>query len=639
MLLVPLRRVSSGEQVDGVGLQRQSDAAEAYAKQRGWTLHHETYSDEGVSGFTGANLEGDLGRFLKDLKAGAFGDQPVALGIEDLDRLSRQFSLDFMPVLVDQLLNAGVTLSVMGKGRDISRKSIRANQMEMHELLFWMGAAHDFSAKLSARITDHRDRIRAAIRAGKPINPGQAPSWIKLVDGQWQLTPYADVVRRVIAMAQDGMGAMVIAKQLNQEGVMPPGAVIAARRKPRSKPKTQRPVTSGKRKNPQNPEDWDKNSVLQILKSPALHGAREVAAPGHNTAIAEWRAECARLTQQQQGKEPKLPPRPRRVMEEPQPNYYPALLSEAEHQALLLALTRRSTVDAPGRVDQCNWVAQRITYCTCGATMTATTSSCRRGAKVHRYRHLRCNGRRDGKTDCTAPLTRFEDAQAALLTRLSQKNLAAAFGLDQDSVIQKELAAATKAREAALKAMDAINDRHAAGERAIAGCDDPAVLTVLAKRQAGIADELKQAKQQLAVADLEIDRLQRKPETDEGLTETSDLVSKLLRTFAAGEDTPADRQAINAQLRRIGMVVTIDGHDQEMGLAIGEGEPDWQRLDAPARKLALKDGIVEAQVVDADQRWVAAAGWEPLLTDEHVEELRRAAGDGGEPGVERVIQL
>jgi len=84
------------------------------------------------------------------------------------------------------------------------------------------------------------------------------------------------------------------------------------------------------------------------------------------------------------------------------PRDRPALLSEAEHQALLLAISRRSNVDAPGRVDQCNWVAQRLTYCACGASMTATTSSCRRGSKLHRYRHLRCNGRRDGKTGCTA---------------------------------------------------------------------------------------------------------------------------------------------------------------------------------------------------------------------------------------------
>ena len=482
MLLVPLRRVSSGAQVDGVGLQRQSDAAEAYAEQRGWRLHPETYSDEGVSGFSGANLEGDLGRFLKDLKEGAFGEASVALGIEDLDRLSRRFSLDFLPVLVDQLLNAGVTLCVMGKGRDISRQSIRANQMELHELLFWMGAAHDFSAKLSARITDHRDRIRSAIRAGRPINPGQAPSWIELVDGRWQLTAYADVVRRVIAMAQNGMGAVAIARQLNDQDIQPPGAVIKARRTPRKR----KPSKS----KPQVPESCDKNSVLQILKSPSLHGAREVAAPGHNAAISEWRTECARLSKQGIEKT-ELPPRPRRVMEEPQPDYYPALITEAEHQALLLAISRRRNVDAPGRVDKCNWVAQRITFCACGASMTATTSSCRRGSKLYRYRHLRCNGRRDGRTGCSAPLTRFEDAQAALLTRLSQKTLAVVLGIDQDSVSQRKLAAATQSREAAQKALKTISDRHAAGEAAIAECDEPAVLKVLARRQAAVAEELK----------------------------------------------------------------------------------------------------------------------------------------------------
>lgn len=70
------------------------------------------------------------------MKVGRFGAEPVALLIEDLDRFSRAMPLVVLPVLVDDVLNAGVTVSVMAKGRDISRETIKINGMELDELLF-----------------------------------------------------------------------------------------------------------------------------------------------------------------------------------------------------------------------------------------------------------------------------------------------------------------------------------------------------------------------------------------------------------------------------------------------------------------------------------------------------------------------
>lgn len=579
----------------GVGLQRQSDAAKAYAEQRGWDLHPETYSDEGVSGFTGANLEGDLGRFLKDLKEGKFGTQQVALGIEDIDRLSRQFSLDFLPLLVDQLLNAGVTLAVISKGRDISRASIKVNAMEIHELLFWLGGAHEFSAKLSARITDQRERIREAIRQGKPVNPGRAPTWISLVDGQWQLNPYADVVRRIIGMAQEGMGAVAIARQLNSEKVLTP--LQASGRKPpppRVKKKTKDlPDYEGK-----GTRGWDKASVLQLLKQPAIRGARAIAAAGHSAAVSEWKAECARLLKCQETGVG-LPPKPARQLEEVE-GYYPALISPEEHQALLLAMSRRRSTNATGRTDQCNWIAQRLTTCACcGSVMTATQNKARVSGGFRVYRHIRCSGRRDQRTNCTAPMVRFESAQAALLTRLSQGNLATALGLDQGSTAQKELATATTARASALKAVSEVEARLAVGEQAINESADPSVLGILAKRQSAIAAELAQARTALAAADLEIDRLQRRGDGEEGLGEVTATVSALLMKFHAGEDEPADRQAIQSQLKRIGLQVQLNGETGEMGLAIGEGPVAWEPMTGAAgalRELALKRGYIDPSV-------------------------------------------
>ena len=601
MLLVCLRRVSSDAQIDGAGLARQSDAAAAYAKARNWDLHPDVYSDEGVSGFSGANLDGDLGRFLSDLKAGHFGTEQVALGIEDLDRLSRQFPLTVLPVVIDDLLNAGVTISVMGKGRDISRASVERSQMELHELLFWMGAAHDFSAKLSSRITDHRSRIRSAIREGRPTAAGTAPSWISLQNGEWVLNEYAATIRRVIALAQAGDGSMAIARAMNAAGIPAPGAVLARRKLEaggRQGPRPKRPIK----------EEWHTGSVLQVLKSPALHGARKVAAPGYSNALREWTAECARLVRQGVEKK-KLPKRPPKPLEQEQADYYPALLTAEEHELLLAKLSRRRTNDTPGRVDQCTWIAQRLTTCSCGATMTATSSSCKRGGRVLRYQHLRCNGRRDG-TGCTAPMTPLHAAEAHLITRLSQASISAILGADPDATAQQDLNAALIRRDSAALVLRGIETKVEAGEQALAQADDPAVLAVLAKRQAALTAEITAARQVILEINLEIDQLNRRTPAAAATEEARAAAASLLQTFAKHEDTPTDRQQINEHLRRMDLRVIVDGETKRIALQIGDGEPEWKPLAAAGRAVALQQGMVDPSVHERADGTVQVVDWD-----------------------------
>lgn len=463
LLLVPLTRVSTGEQVSGTGLQRQSDAFADYAEKRGWELHSETYSDEGVSGFSGANLEGDLGRFLTDHKAGHFGSQPVALGVEDLDRLSRQFALTFLPVLVDDLINAGVTIAVITKGRDISRESIRANQMELHELLFWMGAAHDFSDKLSTRITAHRASIRTAIREGKPTNPGAAPCWIDLKEGEWALNRYAKTMRRILNLAQEGLGSVAIAKQLNQDGTPTP----AARKGRQAKA-------------------WSSESVMQLIKSPAVHGARRVAVPHHNARLREWKEATAHLKRQGIPQE-QLPQKPERRFEPDQEDYFPALLSKEEHTLLLKQIALRKSGQGSGTPQRCTWIAQRLTRCACGAAVTAS-STVSRGI---RYTYLRCNGAKDGSTDCERKVISLSPVQANLLTRLRRDDLATV--IKRASKTTSELTEAEdRASETAALALK-LKRQLEAGEAALMDLDDPSAIAAVAKRQGQLTSDLAAA--------------------------------------------------------------------------------------------------------------------------------------------------
>lgn len=569
MLLVPLRRVSSGEQVDGSGLQRQSDAAAAYAKTRGWTLHPETYSDEGVSGFSGANLDGDLGRFLSDLKRGHFGDHQVALGIEDIDRLSRQFTLSFLPVLVDDFLNAGVTISVMGKGRDISRESVRQNQMEIHELLFWMGGAHEFSDKLSKRITDHRDRLRQQIRDGKPTNPGKAPSWINLKGDQWVLNDYADTIRRVIEMSSSGMGAPTICKALNQEGIPSPGTMLKRRSKIKAKP-----------------TPWAPTVVLQILHSPALHGARAVAVPGHNARVRAWKEDCAHKLRQ--GVKPEeLPEKPGHEMEPDQEDYFPALITAAEHDQLKLLLTRRRSDDAKGRTDQMRWIGARLTRCVCGAGLTTYSNKTRRGDGLYRY--LRCNGKKDGSTNCKLGMVPLRSAQAHLLMRLTAESFTEMLREQSGENIKGQLAHFAERRTELVATIDSSKSKLQAGETAVADADDPAVLAVLAKRQVGLQEQLTAAYVALDSVEAELQNLQSTGSREQMAADAQAAVIGLLGRFALGTDEVADRRTVNDHLHRLGVQIILDR--ERMGLAFGDHEPDWNQMNDKLDSAALFTGL------------------------------------------------
>jgi hypothetical protein len=56
-----------------------------------------------------------------------------------------------------------------------------------------------------------------------------------------------------------------------------------------------------------------------------------------------------------------------------------------------------------------------------------------------------------------------------------------------------------------------------------------------------------------------------------------------------------DRRLVAAHLRRLGLRITIDGSGRQMGLALGDGPPDWQPLDAELAESALRAGATGAQ--------------------------------------------
>jgi DNA invertase Pin-like site-specific DNA recombinase len=579
MLAISYERVSSTGQVAGLGLERQAAAPQSYCAARGWQLWEgEAYSDAGRSAFDGSNLEASLGRFLADLRAGRFGPGPVALLVEDLDRFSRSFPLAVLPVIIDDLLNCGITIAVMAKGRDISRASIKANGMELHELLFWLGSAHEFSARLSRRLSHVHAVKRDRIRTGAPTAAGSAPCWISLIDGRWQFNSYAATVRRVLDLVREHGGGRV-ASILNSEGVPPPSAARQQRAGAAARPRL-----------------WSSSSVLNLIGQPAIYGARQILAPGYRDEVRAWK-EARALARRQGIPADQQPPHPRRQYETPQLGYYPALLTQAEHEALLLAMRSRRQQQL-GRTDLMRWLGGGLTVCSCGAAIVATCST-RSNGQPSAY--LRCQARFKGG-DCRQPFTPLRLAQAALLTRLAADDylamLEARGGASRATAHSQALAQ----RDAAAQALEQAQAVVAAGEHAMASVDDPAVLVVLARRQAAAALQLEQTQQELAAATLALQQLQGQRSIEALGAEAQQTIRQLLATFSAGAETVEDRRLVHGHLRRLGLRIHVDGAGRAMGLQLGGGPIDWQPLDQELAGQALAAGVTGAQffIGDAD---------------------------------------
>jgi len=98
-------RLSSKRQIKGSGKSRQLDKVKDICAANGWTLSPKTFSDLGVSGFSGKNrLKGDLANFIGLAKKNQLGKSPVLI-IEQFDRFSRQDIDESEPAILDLLKN------------------------------------------------------------------------------------------------------------------------------------------------------------------------------------------------------------------------------------------------------------------------------------------------------------------------------------------------------------------------------------------------------------------------------------------------------------------------------------------------------------------------------------------------------
>lgn len=287
-------RFSTPEQSKGDSLRRQTAATTEYCKRNGLILDTSlSLQDLGVSAFRSSNLrDGALGGFIRAVDDGKILPGSTLI-VESLDRLSRAEVVDALELFLS-LIRKGVRLVTLTPQEMFERSNIDTTKLII--ALTIMSRAHEESATKSERVGKAWAEKRK--RAGTEILTARGPAWLKLNLETQRFEIIADkaeTVRRIFRLCADGHGSAVIATRFNEERVPPIG------RQPR----------------------WHCSYVKKILSN--------------RSVLGEYQPHTGRAGA-------------RKTVGEPIPNYYPAIIDEAEfYEARQATAGRKNRAGRRGR--------------------------------------------------------------------------------------------------------------------------------------------------------------------------------------------------------------------------------------------------------------------------------------------------
>jgi DNA invertase Pin-like site-specific DNA recombinase len=214
-------RFSSPKQAEGDSLRRQTQDAQDYCDEKGWSLDTTlTLRDLGVSAWKGKNADvGNLRTFLDAIQTKRVVPGDVLI-VEALDRITRQ-GIDEGYDLIKRILKAGVRIVTLSPEREFDRDSVRDIAKNVEIMLILDQAAKESELK-SKRVGAVKAQQRQKAREKGALFTKRLPAWVRLVDGRLVLDEVrAEVIRRVYRLSVEGYGSLAIAMKLDEEGVPP----------------------------------------------------------------------------------------------------------------------------------------------------------------------------------------------------------------------------------------------------------------------------------------------------------------------------------------------------------------------------------------------------------------------------------
>jgi len=215
-------RFSSPEQAKGDSFRRQSVNAAKWAEDNGYRIVDEL-TDLGVSAYRGKNTkEGRLGAFLAMIKDGKIAEGSVLI-VESLDRFSRSQVREVLPDFLN-VINSGIGVVTLADGRLYDIASLDKDNFSLLAGLIVMTRAHEESERKGERVAAAWSRKRFDAREKSVPLTDRIPGWlISERDGTGRRLftedkDKADIVRRIFAQTDQGLGRRAIVKGLNREG-------------------------------------------------------------------------------------------------------------------------------------------------------------------------------------------------------------------------------------------------------------------------------------------------------------------------------------------------------------------------------------------------------------------------------------
>lgn len=568
--------------------------AAAWCQRHGYELDTElVLSDQGRSAFKGHHLtRGALGRFLQLAEDGALGSAPVLL-IEAIDRVSRQEPLDAIEGVVIRLVRAGVEIVDLEDGQCYSVESLNADPMCLLKLALKAQAAHEYSKRLSRRLSAHWDQVSSKQAAGQRItrgNGGMRPFWLTpdQAADQWLLNDHAKGVARLFELLKTE-GLLATADRLNSEGHLGPKA-----------------------------KPWDVSSVRRVATSPAAMGTLERFRTAHDRSVREHsRWSEAKAAAAESGKHINAPEPVIRELVRIE-NYYPAVVTAGEWQAAQQAMSRRDQNAGGNRRSTGGHFLQGIVQCQGGGLMGVSTSRIKSTGESIRYLVCR-NHRRHLPCTCDGKGWKQHHVEAHILTRLDQHllqkaSIPGASRQAETTRLKSQLQAQQSLERAALAAVEKASDmlEQAADSGSLAAVEN--VTGLLEKRRTALRKsqaETAQIKQQLAV-------LTAKTKPVARLANESGL--RMIAAVAKGEATGQELLSLRDTLRQSELQVALRGSAQqrEVGLRFGSScDFAWEPFNPQARGAAAWLGAVQPAVVyESDDGNKVVFSREPLQPPE-----------------------
>jgi len=397
----PYIRFSSDKQKDGLSIQRQTEAIEAYLAANPHLEVDKSLNleDLGKSGYAGRHLQkgGALYLFLEKIKSGEIEKGSVLI-IEHFNRLSR-LKLHKAMDLFNEILRHGIDIAVLDEKQIFTAESI--SSIDYIKAVLKFDLAHEESKDKSKKGKDNWKFKKEALRNSQ--NPQierlnftkTLPLWLEKTDAEIVVNEQkAETIRLIFRLCIENNGYMRIATHLNQS-------------------KTPRLDASN--------GPWTLDIVKRLLHNRALLGEYQP----RKTVEIEGRARPIYVPNE----------------EDPIKGVYPAVIDEDTFNAAHNGLTSRKSTGGGRRADMPNLFVKLLKCDECGGSIKFQ----RHNNKYKDYYYLKCFNSLYGH--CVSLGTRswrYDHFEEMFFKFSGKLNLDEIFKKNEQSkIIQKEITALT----------------------------------------------------------------------------------------------------------------------------------------------------------------------------------------------------